>query len=126
MNDYELSSIITLNEHTTNGTLIAIDDTFLQTKIKRIFYIYNVPENEVRGNHAHENCTQFLICICGSVLVHTRNLNNNIEQYYTLNNKSTVLKIPPLNNIIMSHFSSDCVLLVIADKTYSDDKYLKN
>src|SRR6202165_4735030 len=33
---------------------------------KRYFFILDVPEPEVRGEHAHKLCHQFLLCIRGS------------------------------------------------------------
>jgi UDP-2-acetamido-3-amino-2,3-dideoxy-glucuronate N-acetyltransferase len=36
---------------------------------KRYFLIFNVPNGEVRGVHAHKSCHQFLVCIRGSCRV---------------------------------------------------------
>ncbi len=33
---------------------------------KRYFFIFNVPEGKKRGEHAHFECQQFLICVKGS------------------------------------------------------------
>ena len=36
---------------------------------RRIFYTYTVPEGQVRGEHAHKACEQFLISLRGKVSV---------------------------------------------------------
>src|SRR6187399_535221 len=36
---------------------------------KRYFTAFEVPGPEVRGQHAHHRCEQFLVCISGSVSV---------------------------------------------------------
>ena len=35
----------------------------------RYFFVLNVPGSEVRGEHAHHACHQFLIAACGHVSV---------------------------------------------------------
>ena len=34
---------------------------------RRVFYTYTVPEGQVRGEHAHKACEQFLISLRGKV-----------------------------------------------------------
>ena len=36
---------------------------------KRYFVVFDVPSSETRGEHAHRECHQFLVCIRGTVLV---------------------------------------------------------
>jgi len=36
---------------------------------ERYFVIYDVPSAELRGEHAHKRCEQFLICLHGSCRV---------------------------------------------------------
>ena len=41
----------------------------LPFECKRIFYTYTVPDGQVRGEHAHKKCEQFLISLRGVVSV---------------------------------------------------------
>jgi UDP-2-acetamido-3-amino-2,3-dideoxy-glucuronate N-acetyltransferase len=54
------------------GSLIPLDlcSDFLSFVPKRFFYIYDVPCDQLRGGHAHYECSQFLICLHGSVKVY--------------------------------------------------------
>lgn len=36
---------------------------------RRYFVVYNVPSQEIRGEHAHRRCHQFMVCVHGSVRV---------------------------------------------------------
>jgi UDP-2-acetamido-3-amino-2,3-dideoxy-glucuronate N-acetyltransferase len=36
---------------------------------KRYFLVFNVPTRDVRGEHAHRKCAQFLVCVNGSCTV---------------------------------------------------------
>lgn len=51
------------------GNLIPFEFKNLPFEPKRIFTVSNVPKNNVRGNHAHYNTQQFLICVFGKILV---------------------------------------------------------
>ena len=52
------------------GFLIPLENDFnLSFKVKRIFYIYDVPAEIDRGAHAYYNTKQVLICIGGSLKV---------------------------------------------------------
>src|SRR5690606_27532651 len=37
--------------------------------VRRYFVVLNVPTERVRGEHAHKQCHQFLVCVSGRVTV---------------------------------------------------------
>ena len=47
------------------GNLFALNATQIPFNIKRVFTVYNVPNGETRGYHAHHKTTQFLVCLSG-------------------------------------------------------------
>ena len=49
------------------GSLIATEFESLPFTPRRLFSVYGVPSESVRGAHAHRTCSQFLICTAGSV-----------------------------------------------------------
>lgn len=61
------------------GDLIPIEFFDLPFTPKRIFTVNNVPQNSIRGNHAHYETEQLLICINGSILVGTDDGNKREE-----------------------------------------------
>ena len=53
-----------------NGTLVPIDFSELTFAPKRIFYVTGVPAGDERGQHAHYETQQLLICLQGKISVH--------------------------------------------------------
>ena len=91
--------------------------------VKRSFWIYNVPDKEVRGEHAHFKCHQFLICISGSVEII---VDNGIERAkITMDRPSLGLHIPPLRWAVQYKYSKDSVLIVFASHLYDSDDYIR-
>ena len=52
-----------------DGTLVPIELSDLPFEPRRIFYVSGVPKGEERGNHAHFETQQILVCLQGSILV---------------------------------------------------------
>jgi acetyltransferase-like isoleucine patch superfamily enzyme/dTDP-4-dehydrorhamnose 3,5-epimerase-like enzyme len=91
---------------------------------KRYFIIYDVPSQEVRGEHAHKELHQFLVCIKGSCSVV---IDNGATREEILLNKPTVgVHIPPMIWATQYKYSPDAVLLVFASDVYDPDDYIRN
>ena len=91
---------------------------------KRFFIVYDVPNKEVRGEHAHRECHQFLVCIKGSCTIVLDDGEHRDE--VILNTAMQGLHIPPMVWGIQYQFSSDAVLLVLASHTYEAADYIRN
>lgn len=91
---------------------------------KRFFAVYNVPGRDVRGEHAHRRCHQFLICMSGSLWVLTDDGSNREE--VLLDNPSAGLYVPPMVWSVQYHYSEDAVLLVFASDAYDPDDYIRD
>lgn len=91
---------------------------------KRVFFIYNVPNNKVRGEHAHKKCKQFLVCIKGEVTV----LVNNGKQKskIRLNSIEKGLYISPMIWGSQYNYSIDAILLCFASENYKSSDYIRN
>jgi hypothetical protein len=93
-------------------------------KIKRVFYLYDIPGGESRGAHAHKECHQFLIAASGSFEVL---LDDGITKRITQLNKPSVgLHIPPGIWASEINFSSGSICLVLASHTYNELDYIRN
>lgn len=90
----------------------------------RYFFIYNVKGKEVRGEHAHKVCKQFLICVHGSVKVVVDDGINSRE--IQLNDLRQGLYIPPLVWALQYQYSADAVLLVFASHLYDSEDYIRD
>lgn len=51
------------------GFLIPVEFKDLPFEPKRVFTVCDVPKNNIRGEHAHFQTQQFLICLKGEILV---------------------------------------------------------
>jgi UDP-2-acetamido-3-amino-2,3-dideoxy-glucuronate N-acetyltransferase len=91
---------------------------------KRYFLVYNVPSEKTRGEHAHFQCKQFLICVKGSCSVVADNGKTRVEIVLDAPNKG--LYLPPLTWGIQYKYSKDAVLLVFASHQYNSDDYIRD
>lgn len=107
------------------GDLIPIEyPKQLEFPLKRIYYMFNVGEGIVRGNHSHQDLEQILIAVSGSVKVRTKTPFE--EEVHELNNPAQGLYIGPMIWREMYDFSKDAVLLVLASKEYDEDDYIRD
>lgn len=92
--------------------------------VKRYFMVYNVPGKEVRGEHAHKKCHQYLICVKGSISVAVDDGKNRDE--YLLDSPTTGLYLPPMIWGEQYNYSDDAVLLVFASDFYDAEDYVRD
>ena len=91
---------------------------------KRTFFVYNVPDSRVRGEHAHKECHQFLLCLHGSISVVVDDGENREE--FLLNESHIGIHIPPRVWGIQYKYSSDAVLFVLASHEYDASDYIRD
>lgn len=91
---------------------------------KRFFSVFGVPTREVRGEHAHRECAQFLICISGSCSVVVDDGKSREE--ITLDHAARGVLIPPMVWGIQYKYSGDAVLLVFASHYYDAEDYIRD
>ncbi len=90
----------------------------------RYFIVFDVPREEVRGNHAHRRVTQALVCVKGSLTVTLDDGSN--RDAVTLDSPAQGLVIPPLVWATQENFSPDGVLLVLSSETYEAGEYIRD
>lgn len=91
---------------------------------KRYFLVFDVPNQEVRGSHAHKECKQFLVCVKGSVNVMVDDGESRSE--VVLDSPDLGVYIPPMVWGTQYRYSDDAVLLVFASHHYDDTDYIRN
>jgi hypothetical protein len=129
--EHELPYIISFsekNDSTRCGKLVAINDYEIYMPIKRIFYLYDFKNDQTlnqRGCHAHQNTTQILIMLSGSVDIETKHLETREERNFKLNTPNTALKLPINNYINLKNFTENSIMIVLCDKIFEEDVYIK-
>jgi UDP-2-acetamido-3-amino-2,3-dideoxy-glucuronate N-acetyltransferase len=97
---------------------------FLPFIPKRYFLVFDVPSKEIRGEHAHKEVQQYLVCVRGNLSVVVD--NGRQRQEFFLNSPAQGLFIPPMIWGIQYKYSSDAMLMVLASDIYSADDYIRN
>jgi dTDP-4-dehydrorhamnose 3,5-epimerase-like enzyme len=107
------------------GSLIPIEPGVnLPFKIKRVYYIFDTKKGVERGFHAHFNLKQLVISVKGSCdfIIDNGEKRESIK----LNKPNKGLYLDGVLWREMKNFSSDCVLMVLANELYSKDDYIKD
>jgi len=91
---------------------------------KRYFMVFDVPSVETRGEHAHRECHQFLICVRGSCAVVADDGIN--RQEFLLDRQDLGIHLPPMVWGIQYKYSADAVLLVFASHYYDSADYIRD
>ncbi len=93
-------------------------------EVRRIFYIYNIPENGARGGHAHKLLHQFIIPIAGrfDVIV-----NDGVDKKeFHLSAPDVGLHVPPMFWVDMVRFAAGSLPLVLASDWYDESDYYRD
>ena len=90
----------------------------------RYFVVFDVPGKEVRGEHAHRKCHQFLVCLRGSVSVVAD--DGGASEEFELNEPDLGLYLPPMVWAVQYRYSSDALLLVFASDHYDARDYIRD
>ena len=107
-----------------SGLLGVVTDENINFKIKRTYFLYQVPYLGKRGGHAHKTLRQVYICIQGKFVIL---LNNGyLKKKITLNvqSKGLVLFKNTWRDIIC--YSKNSILLVLASDSYKKDDYIRS
>lgn len=91
---------------------------------KRYFLVFDVPNEKIRGEHAHKICKQFLVCISGSCAVVADDGTNREE--FLLDRPDLGLYLPPMTWGIQYKYSAGAVLLVFASEYYDSGDYIRD
>ncbi|MBU3621191.1 WxcM-like domain-containing protein [Polynucleobacter sp. CS-Odin-A6] len=91
---------------------------------KRCFWVFDVPSKDVRGEHAHKECHQFLICVSGHVTVMLDDGSKRVE--IKLDSPSLGLHIEPGVWGVQYKYSANAVLVVLASHIYDADDYIRD
>ena len=109
----------------SKGSLTFIeDDLSLPFKVKRVFYIYDVPSGESRGSHAHKKLEEIIICLSGGFSVELDDGFNQIT--YNLNRPWEGLHLNPLTWFSLKNFCKDSICLVLCSDKYDEDDYIRD
>jgi dTDP-4-dehydrorhamnose 3,5-epimerase-like enzyme len=117
-----MANTINIEVYTDSRGSLGVIQNSTSFVIKRVYYIFGA--SGLRGGHKHHKTRQIAICINGSCSIRVYNKSENKDDEYCLNRPNTALFIEPDDFHWMHSFSSDCVLLVLADEEYNKNDYI--
>jgi UDP-2-acetamido-3-amino-2,3-dideoxy-glucuronate N-acetyltransferase len=107
------------------GTLAAGEFTsHLPFTPLRYFLVFDVPGKDVRGEHAHRRCHQFLVAARGSLSVVVDDGTRSEE--IPLDRPDIGLYLPPMVWAVQYKYSPDALLLVFASDPYDPADYIRD
>ena len=91
---------------------------------RRFFVISDVPDESIRGEHAHRELHQLLVCLAGSVVAEVS--DGTRSRSVTLDVPHVGLHIPPMVWGVQHHYTPDAVLMVLASAEYDAADYIRD
>lgn len=100
------------------------NDNQLPFKIRRSYWIYDVPGGENRGGHAYKNTEEFIVALSGSFDVV---LDSGTEKKkFTLNRSYYGLYVPKLYWRKMENFSTNSLAMIVSSTDYNAEDYIRD
>lgn len=93
-------------------------------KIKRAYWLYDVPGGESRGGHAYKENCEFMIALSGSFDVILE--DGNRREIFSLNRSYYGLYIPKGLWREMTNFSTNSLALILASTKYDAKDYIRD
>ena len=109
----------------SRGNLSIIEQNIqVPFNIKRIYYLYDVPSDAVRGSHAHKTLHQFIVALSGSFDVL---LNDGVSsKRFHLDRAYRGLYLTPMLWRTLDNFSTGSVCMVVASEVYDETDYIRS
>jgi UDP-2-acetamido-3-amino-2,3-dideoxy-glucuronate N-acetyltransferase len=92
--------------------------------VRRYFMVFDVPSEDVRGEHAHRKCHQFLLCARGRCRAVVDDGERRAE--IILDRPNLGLYLPPMVWGIQYQHTADALLLVFASDYYDPEDYIRD
>ncbi|MDP8911994.1 MAG: WxcM-like domain-containing protein [Pseudomonadota bacterium] len=90
---------------------------------KRYFMVFAVPSEKLRGEHAHRECEEFLVCVQGSCRALLD--DGRARREVVLDRPNLGLYMPPMIWGTQYRYTRDAVLLVLASHPYDSADYIR-
>lgn len=100
------------------------EDNHIPFKIRRIYWIYDVPGGEFRGSHAFRRTEEMIIALSGSfdVLLH----DGNEERRFHLNRSYYGVYVPNMIWRKLENFSTNSLALILSSTSFDQGDYIRD
>ena len=98
------------------------DENQIPFKIKRVYWIYDVPGGQIRGGHAFKEQEEVIISLSGSFDVVVD--DGRVKQTFSLNRSYFGLYVPCGLWRHMQNFSTNSLAIIVSSTQYHLDDYI--
>ena len=122
-NDCRIINLPKVEDQRGNLTFVE-EEKHIPFRLKRVYWIYDVPGGQIRGGHAFKEQQEFIIALSGSFDVVVN--NGKKTQTFSLNRSYYGLYV--LNGLWrhMENFSTNAVALVLSSTSYNEKDYIRD
>jgi hypothetical protein len=100
------------------------EETHIPFKIKRLYWVYDVPGGECRGSHAFKDSEEFIVALSGSFDIV---LHDGIEERkFSLNRSYYGLYLPRMIWRKIENFSTNSLALILSSVPYNEGDYIRD
>lgn len=92
--------------------------------IRRVFWIFDIPADAVRGGHAHYGTTQLIVAAAGHFEVEVS--DGITSRIFSLEHPGEGLLLPPGYWRSLKGFSAGCVCLTLCDTDFEEADYMRD
>ena len=123
INDCKIIELPKIND--PRGNLSIIEEHIqIPFKIKRIYWIFDVPGGEHRGGHAYKENCEFIVALSGSFDVVLD--DGKEKKTFSLNRSYYGLYVPKGLWREMDNFSTNSLALVLSSTEYDENDYIRD
>lgn len=100
------------------------EETNIPFKIKRSYWVYDVPGGEWRGSHAFKDSEEFIVALSGSfdIVLH----DGTEERKFSLNRSYYGLFVPRMTWRRIENFSTNSLALILSSVPYNEGDYIRD
>ncbi len=121
--DTHIINLPKIEDERGNLTFIE-EENHIPFKIKRVYWIYDVPGGQKRGGHAFKEQQEFIVALSGSFDVAID--DGKQKQTFSLNRSYYGLYIPNGLWREMNNFSTNSLALVLSSTEFSEGDYIRD
>ena len=93
-------------------------------EVKRIYYLYDIQNKSIRGEHAHKDLYQVIMGLNDGLKIKIDDGQN--QKIFNLNNPNQGLLIVPGIWRSLTEFFPESICLVLASELYSEEDYIRD
>jgi dTDP-4-dehydrorhamnose 3,5-epimerase-like enzyme len=116
--------LIELPRHAAeNGTVVVAEAAAHVPFATARMFTVTAPLGARRGEHAHRRCSQFMLCVHGTIDIGCT--DGSEQRTFTLDRGNLALVVPPTiwNTVVIREGNS--VLVVLCDRPYEEHDYIR-